>query len=212
MVACTISTLAILGRTWRQVMPNGPRPIAVAARTKSRLHIASAAPRVTRANTGMLKMAMARIALRALAPSTEVIRMAISTAGKAKIRSEVRDSASSTQPPRAAAQAPSATPSDMPMRHRDQPDRDRGLRADHDARQHIAAEMVGAEQVLRRRRQQLEAHPQLVDRKGRPEERDQRRADEQQQQHGADLEADMAAGAGEEGAHAATRGRGSSST
>ena len=36
--------------------------------------------------------------------------MAISTAGKAKIRSEVRDSASSTQPPRAAAQAPSATP------------------------------------------------------------------------------------------------------
>ena len=63
----------------------------------------------------MLKMAMARMALRALAPSTEVIRIAISTAGKAKIRSEVRDSASSTQPPRAAAQAPSATPADMPI-------------------------------------------------------------------------------------------------
>ena len=69
---------------------------------------------MTRANTGTLKIAMARMALRALAPSTEVIRMAISTAGKAKIRSEVRDSASSTQPPRAAAQAPNATPKLMP--------------------------------------------------------------------------------------------------
>ena len=59
-------------------------------------------------------MAMARMAFCALAPSTEVIRMAISTAGKAKMRSDVRDSASSTQPPRAAAQAPSATPADMP--------------------------------------------------------------------------------------------------
>ena len=41
--------------------------------------------------------------------------MAISTAGKAKIKSEVRDSASSTQPPRAAAQAPSATPMVEPI-------------------------------------------------------------------------------------------------
>ena len=60
-------------------------------------------------------MAMARIAFCALAPSTEVIRIAISTAGKAKIRSEVRDSASSTQPPCAAAQAPNATPIVRPM-------------------------------------------------------------------------------------------------
>src|SRR5689334_13769679 len=109
-----MSTLMMLGRTCRRVIPTGPRPIAVAARTKSRLQSARAAPRVTRANTGTLKIAMARMALRALAPSTEVIRIAISTAGKAKIRSEVRDSASSTQPPRAAAQAPSATPADMP--------------------------------------------------------------------------------------------------
>ncbi len=36
-------------------------------------------------------------------------------AGKAKMRSEVRDNASSTQPPRAAAQAPSATPIVRPM-------------------------------------------------------------------------------------------------
>ncbi len=105
----------MLGSTWRNVMPSGPCPIAVAARMKSRLHIASAAPLVTRANTGMLKMAMARMAFCALAPSTEVIRMAISTAGKAKIRSEVRDRASSTQPPHAAAQAPSATPIVRPM-------------------------------------------------------------------------------------------------
>src|SRR6267142_1525798 len=116
MVAWTIRTLMMLGSTCRSVMPSGPCPIAVAARTKSRLHIASAAPRVTRANTGMLKMAIARMAFCALALSTEVIRMAISTAGKAKIRSEVRDSASSTQPPRAAAQAPSVTPADMPPR------------------------------------------------------------------------------------------------
>src|SRR5678815_1656668 len=76
MVAWTISTLATLGRMCRRVMPSGPRPIAVAARTKSRLQNAKAAPRVTRANTGTLKIAMARMALRALAPSTEVIRMA----------------------------------------------------------------------------------------------------------------------------------------
>src|SRR5258708_1462110 len=193
-VACTMRTLAIFGSTWRTVMPSGPCPIAVAARTKSRLHIDRAAPRVTRANTGMLKMAMARMAFCALAPSTEVIRMAINTAGKAKIRSDVRDSASSTQPPGAAGRH--ADPDG------DQPDRDRGLRAHHDARKHVAAEMIGAQRIGGRGRHQLGAHLQLVDRMRRPEDRDQRRADEQQQQHGADLEADMAGRARKEARHA----------
>src|ERR1700760_4996527 len=103
MVAWTIRTLAILGRIWRMVMPNGARPSAIAERTKSRLHRTSDAPRVTRANTGTLKMAIARIAFTALAPRTDVIRIAISTAGKANTKSDVRDRASSTQPPRAAA-------------------------------------------------------------------------------------------------------------
>ena len=58
-VACTISTLAMLGSTWSSVMRSGPLPAARAASTYSRDQTAFAAPRVMRAKTGMLKMPIA---------------------------------------------------------------------------------------------------------------------------------------------------------
>jgi len=70
--------------------------------------------------------------------------------------------------------------------------------------------MIGPQQMRSRRRQELGAHLQLFSRIGCPDQRQQRRADEEQQQHGPDLEADMVAGACQEGGHADTRGRGSS--
>jgi len=104
------------------------------------------------------------MALRALAPSTEVIRIAVSTAGKAKIRSEVRDSISSTQPPRAAAQAPSATPTDMPSATAIRPTVIEVCAPTMMRESTSPPEMIGAQKMLRRRRQQLGAHLHLLGR------------------------------------------------
>ncbi len=92
-----------------------PLPAARDARMKSRLQHLQGAPRASRAKTGMLKMPMAMMALTAPGPSHAVIMIADSTAGKAKVKSASRITASSISPPRAAASRPSATPSDRPM-------------------------------------------------------------------------------------------------
>jgi len=63
----------------------------------------------------MLKMPIAMMALIAPGPKMAVIMMAESRAGKAKTMSFNRMIASSSQPPRAAAQQPSGTPAPMPM-------------------------------------------------------------------------------------------------
>jgi hypothetical protein len=68
MVACTISWLAMLGSTWSSVMRQAPLPAARAASTYSRAHTALAAPRVMRANTGMLKMPMATMLITSPGP------------------------------------------------------------------------------------------------------------------------------------------------
>jgi hypothetical protein len=159
-------------------MPSGPCPIAVAARTKSRLHIDRAAPRDQHCGEG----------------EDEV--------GRARQR--LVDPAAARRRPGAQGDAGRHADADG-----DQANRDRGLRPHHDARKHVAAEMVGAQRIGGRGRHQLGAHLQLVDSMRRPDDRDQRRADEQQQQHGADLEADMAGRARKKTRHVRTRGRGS---
>ena len=91
-------------------------PATRAARMKSRVQSDSAAPRVSRAKTGTLKMPMAMIAFSAEGPKTAVIMMAMSSAGKAKTRSLPRMiTSSSSEPRRAAAASPSGTPSPMPI-------------------------------------------------------------------------------------------------
>ena len=82
----------------------------------SRFQTLSAAPRESRAKTGMLKMPMATIALSAPGPKTAVMRIAMTSEGKAKIRSLPRMISSSGQlPRRAAAARPSGTPSPAPI-------------------------------------------------------------------------------------------------
>ena len=106
----------MLGRICSAEMRSPDFPATRAARMKSRDHRPSAAPRERRANTGMLKMPMAMIAFTAPAPNTAVIRIAITSAGKANTRSLPRMMISSLQPPRKpAAASPSGMPNVMPM-------------------------------------------------------------------------------------------------
>ena len=106
-------------------MRAAPLPAIRAASTKSRVQRLSAAPRVSRAKTGTLKMPMAMMAFSADGPKTAVIMMAIRSDGKAKTRSLPRMMTSSrSEPRRAAAARPSGTPEahadpDGDERHRD---------------------------------------------------------------------------------------------
>ena len=80
---------------------SAPRPCrrpAPPARSRA-VQSDSAAPRVSRAKTGMLKMPMAMIAFTADGPKTAVIMMAMSSDGKAKTRSLPRMIASSSSEP-----------------------------------------------------------------------------------------------------------------
>ena len=68
MVPWTISRLAMLGRMCSSEIRTTPLPLTRAARMNSCVQTASAPPRVTRAKTGVLKMPMARMALKADGP------------------------------------------------------------------------------------------------------------------------------------------------
>ena len=105
----------MLGSTCSKVMRVAPLPQARAARTNSRAQMLFAAPRVMRANTGMLKMPIATIDVTSPGPWIAVSMIAVSSAGNANVKSARRITASSTQPRRAAANRPSATPNTMPM-------------------------------------------------------------------------------------------------
>ena len=106
----------MLGRMCSTLIRTAPLPATRADRMNSRVQRLSAAPRVRRAKTGMLKMPMAMMAFSAEGPKTAVIRMAISSDGKAKTRSLPRMITSSNQlPRRAAAASPSGTPRPMPI-------------------------------------------------------------------------------------------------
>ena len=116
MVACTIKRFITFGRMCSTEMRAAFLPATRAARMNSRSQMGIAAPRTTRANTGILKMPMAMIALTAPAPKIAVIRMAMTREGNAKIRSLARMINSSIYDPlRAAAQSPKGIPSPMPI-------------------------------------------------------------------------------------------------
>ena len=94
----------------------GPLPETRAAMMNSRCHSGSAALRVRRAKTGMLKMPIAMIAFTAPGPKTAVIRIAITSEGKAKTKSLPRMMTSSSRLPwRAAAARPRGTPMLIPI-------------------------------------------------------------------------------------------------
>ena len=161
-------------------MRAAPLPATRAARMKSRVQSDSAAPRVSRAKTGTLKMPIAMMAFTAEGPKTAVIMMAISSAGKAKTRSLPRMmTSSSSVPRRAAAASPSGTPSPMPMPTATSATAIETRAPDHDHREDVAPEMVGAEPVRRRRRPcSLAAMSSARHVVGRPGERDERREHE----------------------------------
>ena len=60
----------------------------------------------------------------------------------------------SVRPPKYAEATPMIAPSVQPISDDEEADRERRLRAVDDARKHVAAEVVGAEQMLARRRRE----------------------------------------------------------
>ena len=66
--ACTMTSPATLGMTWRTAIPSGERPAARAATTYSVFITPSAPERVMRAKAGIVAMPMAIIATRVEPP------------------------------------------------------------------------------------------------------------------------------------------------
>ena len=137
-------------------MRAAPLPATRAARMNSRGQRVSAPARVTRAKTGTLKMPMAMIAFSAEGPKTAVIMMAMRSAGKAKTRSLPRRMTSSSKraAPCGGGEAEGHAEADADA-DRDKRDGDRDPGADHEHREDVAAEVVGAEPVRRGRRLEL---------------------------------------------------------
>ena len=77
----------MLGKICSKEILKDPFPAILAEEIKSNVQIDIAAPLVTLAKTGILKIPIAKIALKAEGPNTAVIKIAITNDGKAKIRS-----------------------------------------------------------------------------------------------------------------------------
>ena len=93
-----------------------PFPDTLAARMYSLDHCVSAAPLATLANTGILNIPIAMIALKAPGPKIAVIKIAIINAGKAKIKSLNLITKSSKKVPLfAAAIIPKGNPKNIPI-------------------------------------------------------------------------------------------------
>ena len=116
MVPCTIIKLVMFGSICSIEIRASDLPQTLADITKSRSQSGSAAARVRRANTGILNIPIAIIALTADAPNTAVISIAITKEGNANIRSFPRIVSSSRKDPCLAAEKrPSGTPIIIPI-------------------------------------------------------------------------------------------------
>ncbi|MNL55496.1 hypothetical protein D3C87_1789150 [compost metagenome] len=87
----------------------------VAAVTYSRDHICKAAPSVSRAKTGTMKVAMAMMAVNRPVPMNAPSIMADKIGGTAKMISQARITRVSVKPRSAATDTPSAVPMSAPM-------------------------------------------------------------------------------------------------
>ena len=74
----------MLGKICSKEILKDPFPAILAEEIKSSVQIDIAAPLVTLAKTGILKIPMAIIAFKAEGPNTAVIKIAITNDGKAK--------------------------------------------------------------------------------------------------------------------------------
>ena len=175
-VACTISTLAMLGSTWSQVMRQ--RALAGGAR---RQHVLARPDRIGRGARDAREHRDVEDADRddarspARARRSRVSMIADSSAGNAKVKSARRITASSTQPRRADGEQAERDAEDEADADRDHADQRSSLRADEQQRGDVAAEAVGAEPVRRARRLQLVRDVDLGRRIRRPHQRQQRR-------------------------------------
>ena len=105
----------MLGKICSKEILKDPFPAILAEEIKSNVQIDIAAPLVTLAKTGILKIPIAKIALKAEGPNTAVIKIAITNDGKAKIRSFPRMIMSSNNEPRHEAEIkPKGTPKNIP--------------------------------------------------------------------------------------------------
>jgi hypothetical protein len=181
--ACTTSVPPTLGSTCRTAMSGRLRPGGAAARTYSVRSTRSAPARVTRANAGTVASAMAAVAVTVPPPKTAASMIASSSAGKASSRSLARMSRLSTQPPAVAASSPSGTPTSRGQADRQRADQQGRAGAEHQQRQGVPAEAVGAQRVLGARAEQPGGRVDAQRVVRRPEQRQQRgggdQADEQ---------------------------------
>ncbi|MNL10533.1 hypothetical protein D3C87_1313350 [compost metagenome] len=107
--------LEIFGTIWKSVIRARFWPMLVAAVTYSRDHICSAAPSVSRAKTGTMKVAMAMMAVKRPVPMKAPSIMADRIGGTAKMISQTRMTTVSVKPRSAATATPMAVPIDAPM-------------------------------------------------------------------------------------------------
>ena len=168
-----------LGSTWRAISRAGEPPSARAAVTKSRSAIDSVSARTTRAICVHETRPITSSTLSRLGRSTATNAIASSNAGSVSITSVKRIRTKSAAPPK----KPETEPDRHPDRHRDHhrgdADDERDARAPDDAREHVAAQLVGAERKGGRRPAGIAVSRR--DRAGRIVRREQRR--EQRGQH-----------------------------
>jgi len=191
-----------------------PLPAARAARMNSRGQIAREPARATRANTGMLKMPMAMIALTGAEYRGDHDCRQQRGEGEDDVveaHQRVVDIAAARGGPAPKRDADAHADAHGHKRHRD------GVAgADHDHRQHVATELVGAEPMRRGRRLHAVGDDQLGDVVGRPEEGQKRRRRDQRRYDKADDERPVGEGFRKEAGggcclvgHARVRRRGS---
>ena len=176
-------------------MPGSRVPLVRAAVTNCSCSTRLARMRVSRAMTAAMASPIAKIAEPSEAPCTATTSIASRRTGKAMTTSSVAERVSSTQG-RARAAASPTSGADVPAnsdRAGAHDERDPG--PDHELRQQVAPEPVGAEQV--RAARPLEAAAADVrERVGQPDERDERGDDDETGEDQPDHERGMPAATG----------------
>ena len=142
----------MFGSTWRQRDPNGALPSARAASMYSSTLTLITWARVRRTKIGVAEMPIAIIALVRLGPRNAASAIARIRNGQARKASVRREISASTKPPTKPARQADRHAEGERDRDRDDAGEQRRARSPDDAREHVAADVVGAEPVRRRRR------------------------------------------------------------
>ena len=141
---------------------------------------------------GTLETPMATIALTTPGPKVEVSMIAESSAGKANTKSQRLHDRVLDEPLRERGDEAEHDAEDEADADRDDADENRDARAGDDLRGDVAAEIVGPEPVRQRWRRELVGDVDRGRRIGRPDERQRRHADERRRERAAEPQTEAA--------------------